>query len=451
MKVFVVDTNKQQMDPVHPAEARLLLKQQKAAIFRQYPFTLILKEPQPTEHMKPEPLRLKIDPGSKTTGIAIIKESGEVVFAMELTHRGQRIKKQLESRRVLRRGRRNRHTRYRKPRFNNRTRVAKWLPPSLKSRVHNIETWVNRLQKYCNIQAISMELVRFDMQKMLNPEIAGIQYQQGQLMGYEVREYLLEKWNRTCVYCGAKDTPLEIEHIIPRSRGGSNRVNNLTLACHKCNQRKNNQMVEQFLQNKPELLCSILAKAKKPLRDATAVNATRWNLYHTLKKTNLPVEVGTGGRTKFNRIQRNLPKTHWLDAACVGASTPEHIFQKHSQVLYVGAMGHGSRQMCNSDKYGFPRMKSKPRNKKVQGFQTGDIVEAVVISGKKAGQHIGRVAVRTSGSFNIKTKFETVQGIGWKHCRLIHMSDGYTYQHQSKTVSAKANSYPKPKGLGFTA
>ncbi|HKK91149.1 MAG TPA: RNA-guided endonuclease IscB [Desulfobacteraceae bacterium] len=316
MKVLVIDTNKKPLDPVHPAEARILLKQQKAAVFRRYPFTIILKEAVEPE-FEPEPLRIKIDPGSRTTGIAVVKDSGEVVFALELTHRGQRIKKQLESRRSLRRGRRGRKTRYRKPRFDNRTRSDKWLPPSLKSRVHNIETWVRRLQKYCNIQAVSMELVRFDMQQMQNPEVSGVQYQQGELAGYEVREYLLEKWNRTCVYCVKTDVPLEIEHIVPRSKGGSNRVSNLTLACTRCNQKKNNKPIEQFLRAKPELLKRILSKARAPLRDAAAVNATRWDLYHTLTRTGLPVEVGSGGRTKFNRTQRGLPKTHWLDAACV--------------------------------------------------------------------------------------------------------------------------------------
>ena len=428
MKVLVIDTNKKPLDPVHPAEARILLKQQKAAVFRRYPFTIILKEAVEPE-FEPEPLRIKIDPGSRTTGIAVVKDSGEVVFALELTHRGQRIKKQLESRRSLRRGRRGRKTRYRKPRFDNRTRSDKWLPPSLKSRVHNIETWVRRLQKYCNIQAVSMELVRFDMQQMQNPEVSGVQYQQGELAGYEVREYLLEKWNRTCVYCGKTDVPLEIEHIVPRSKGGSNRVSNLTLACTRCNQKKNNKPIEQFLRAKPELLKRILSKARAPLRDAAAVNATRWDLYHTLVKTGLPVEVGSGGRTKFNRTQRGLTKTHWLDAACVGASTPDQIFRKHQQVLTVEAMGHGSRQMCRPDKYGFPRTGSKPRNKKVKGFQTGDIVKAVVTAGKKAGCYVGRVAVRASGSFNIKTDTGTVQGIGWRYCRLLHATDGYRYNY----------------------
>ena len=232
MQVFVLDTNKRQLEPVHPAEARLLLNDQRAAVYRRYPFTIILKEEVP--EAKPTPLRLKIDPGSRTTGIAILRDSGEIVFAMELTHRGLRIKSQLESRRTIRRSRRNRKTRYRKPRFENRTRPKGWLAPSLKSRVYNIETWVSRLRSACNITEISMELVRFDTQLLQNPEISGVAYQQGELAGYEVREYLLEKWNRTCAYCGKTDVPLEIEHIVPRSKGGSNSVSNLTLACHGC-------------------------------------------------------------------------------------------------------------------------------------------------------------------------------------------------------------------------
>ncbi|MFK5952217.1 MAG: RNA-guided endonuclease IscB, partial [Desulfobacterium sp.] len=164
MKVFVIDTNKNPQDPVHPAAARLLLKEQKAAVHKKYPFTLILRE---DSKQQPEELRLKIDPGSRTTGIAVISDNtGEIVFAMELEHRGLRIKKLLDSRRGIRNSRRHRKTRYRKARFLNRKRQKGWLAPSLKSRVYNIKTWVRRLIKVCNIQAISMELVRFDMQKL---------------------------------------------------------------------------------------------------------------------------------------------------------------------------------------------------------------------------------------------------------------------------------------------
>jgi len=431
LKVFVIDTNKRPQNPVHPAEARLLLSEQKAAVYRNYPFTIILKDAQPEEEqVEPEPLRLKIDPGSRTTGIAIVNDSsGEIVFAMELEHRGIRIKKLLESRRNLRSSRRSRKTRYRQPRFSNRVTPNGWLPPSLKSRVYNIETWVRRLRKVCNVQAVSMELVRFDMQLLENPNITGIQYQQGELKGYEVKEYLLEKWGRECVYCGKTDTPLEVEHIKPRASGGSNRVSNLTIACTTCNQRKGSMPVEQFLSDKPDLLVKLLAKAKAPLRDAAAVNATRWYLYHQLNKTGLPVEVGSGGLTKFNRSKQSLPKTHWLDAACVGKSTPPNLYQSHKQVLCVKAMGHGSRQMCRVDKYGFPRTKAKTRSKNIKGFRTGDIVKAIVTTGKKVGTYVGRVAVRARGSFDIKTGGTTVQGIGHRHCRLLQSVDGYAYSN----------------------
>ncbi len=247
--VFVLDTKKRPLNPIHPGWARKLLSAMnevnrrsgssgRAAIYCRYPFTIILKYEIPQPDI--QPLRLKIDPGSKKTGLAIVNDkTGDVIFAAELEHRGQQIKKALDSRRASRRGRRHRKTRYRKPRFNNRTRPKGWLPPSLMSRVFNIETWVARLRRYCPITAISLELVKFDMQKMQNPEIAGVEYQQGELLGYEVREYLLEKFGRKCVYCelllrrftsfiGKENVPLQVEHIRPKTRGGSNRVSNLT-------------------------------------------------------------------------------------------------------------------------------------------------------------------------------------------------------------------------------
>jgi 5-methylcytosine-specific restriction endonuclease McrA len=219
-KVFLIDTEYRPLDPIHPAQARQLLRNGKAAVFKRFPFTLILKESRQDTPVKP--LRIKIDPGAKTTGLALVNDStGEVVWAAELEHRGFQIRESLTSRRQLRRGRRNRKTRYRAPRFDNRTREKGWLPPSLRSRVYNIETWVKKLRKISNITAISQELVKFDTQLMQNPDIQGKEYQQGTLAGYETREYLLEKWNRQCAYCNAKDLPLQVEHIHPKSLGGS--------------------------------------------------------------------------------------------------------------------------------------------------------------------------------------------------------------------------------------
>jgi hypothetical protein len=162
---------------------------------------------------------------------------------------------------------------------------------------------------------------------MQNAEISGVEYQQGELAGYEVREYLLEKFNRKCAYCAATDTRLEIDHVHPRSRGGSNRVSNLALACHSCNQAKGNQDIKDFLLGKPDVIKRVLAKIKKPLADAAAVNATRWVLFEQLKSTGLPVETGTGGQTKFNRTT-TLFTQNALDRCClcrsVNSQTSSH-------------------------------------------------------------------------------------------------------------------------------
>ncbi|MBZ5686409.1 MAG: RRXRR domain-containing protein [Acidobacteriia bacterium] len=263
-KVFVLDTNKHSLAPVHPGGARKLLSSGKAAVFRQYPFTIILKKV--VEAPTTPPLRLKIDPGSKTTGMAIVNDAtGEVVWAKE------------------------------------------------------------------------------------------------------------------------------------------------------------------FLAKKPEVLKRILAQAKTPLKDAAGVNATRWELYRHLQTLGLPLESGTGGRTKFNRVTRELPKTHWLDAVCVGTSTPESLIIKNVVPLQIRATGHGSRQMCRMDKYGFPRTGSK-QHKRVQGFQTGDLVRSVVTSGTKQGTYVGKVAVRTRGTFNITTAHGVVTDIHHRFCVLVARSDGYTYQ-----------------------
>jgi 5-methylcytosine-specific restriction endonuclease McrA len=429
-QVFVLDTTKQPLNPVHPGHARLLLKQGKAAVYRRYPFTLILKRAVEQPHL--EPLRVKIDPGSKTTGIALVNDaSGEVVWAAELLHRGEQIKRELDKRRAVRRSRRRRKTRYRKPRFNNRRKRTGMLPPSLESRVCNVLTWVRRLMRLCQLSAISQELVRFDTQALDTPDIEGVEYQQGTLAGYEVRAYVLLKWNHHCAYCDAREVPLELDHLHPRSKLGSNRVSNLVAACKPCNQRKGNQDVRDFLKGQPERLARILAQAKRPLRDAAAVNATRWALYERLKACGLPVECGSGGLTKFNRITRDLPKTHWLDAACVGRSTPESLFIKNVVPLRITATGHGSRQRCLMDKHGFPRTKPKGA-KRVKGFQTGDLVRAVVTSGTKQGTYVGKVAVRTRGVFNIQTAQGTVTDIHHRFCTLIARSDGYNYHSRKE-------------------
>jgi 5-methylcytosine-specific restriction endonuclease McrA len=418
---LVLNSNKQPLDPIHPGTARRLLTAGKAAVYRLYPFTIIHKQ---EVNQTPTPAEIKLDPGSKITGIAVV-QNNQVVWAAELTHRGRNIQASLESRRAIRRNRRNRKTRYRPARFLNRARPKGWLAPSLQHRVDTTLTWVNKLIKLAPIGSIIQELVRFDLQQLENPEISGVEYQQGELLGYEVREYLLNKWNRQCTYCETKDVPLQVEHVKPKASGGTNRISNLCLACDKCNKKKGTLDIKVFLAKKPELLRKIQSQLKAPLKDAAAVNSTRWALFNRLKLTGLRVSTGSGGLTKFNRTRLELPKAHWLDAACVGVVETLKVLT--NQPLLIKSQGHGTRQMCGTNKYGFPT-RHRTNQKIYFGFQTGDIVKSIVTAGTKIGEYVGRVAVRSSGSFNVSTKLGLIQGISHKYCQIISNKDGYNYQ-----------------------
>lgn len=426
MNVFVVDTNRNPVNPVHAARARTLLSSGQAAVLRRFPFTIVLKYAMAAPKIRP--LRIKLDPGSRTTGIALLNDAtGSVVIAAELSHRGMAVKAHLQARKRARRGRRQRQTRYRPARWQNRRRPKGWLAPSLQSRVNNVVVWVQRFRRLCPISAISMELVRFDTQAMQNPEIQGTEYQCGTLTGYEAKQYLLEKWQRTCVYCDKQGLPLQVEHIVPRAKGGSDRISNLTLACQKCNEKKGTQDVQEFLTQQPERLARILAQAKAALKDAAAVNTTRWHLYERLKQLGLPLECGSGGRTKWNRTQRGLPKTHWCDAACVGVSTPSQLKVGHVVPLSITAMGRQRRQMCLVDEHGFPRSKAKEASRK-HSFRTGDLVRAVVPAHlKQAGVHVGRMASKASGALTIATAKGPVTDIGYRYCTRLQRADGYAY------------------------
>jgi len=425
-RVLVVDAEKRPLMPCSPARARILLTQGKAAVLRRFPFVLILKEPRPDASVAP--LRLKLDPGAQTTGLAIVNDTrGEVVWAAELTHRGNQVRKNLMQRAAARRGRRSRHTQYRKPRWRNRRRPQGWLAPSLISRVQNGLTWVQRLRRFCPIGSLSVELVRFDMALVQNPDIEGVEYQRGTLWSTEVRQYLLTKWEHRCAYCGTAGLPFEIDHVHPRAKGGSDRVANLVVACHRCNQRKADQSIEAFLAAQPESLVRVQVQRKASLKDAAAVNATRWALYERLKETGLPLETGSGGLTKWNRQNRNLPKHHWLDAACCGRSTPERLLVQAVRPWVIEAKGRQSRQMINVDKRGFPVGKAKGPSR-VSGFRTGDLVKAVVPPHLKArGVHVGRVLVRTRGVFDIQTKSGRVKDVPARYCHSVHANDGYAY------------------------
>ena len=433
INVFVLDKNLKPQNPVHPAVARILLSERKACVHRAQPFCIRLSV---ASFQAPHGLQLKIDPGSVTTGVALVNHaSGEVVWGAELTHHGRAIKKKLEKRAAQRRSRRARKTRYRAARFLNRTKPKGWLPPSLLHRVHNTLTLAQRLCKLACVTGVSMELARFDTQAMESPGIAGALYQQGTLQGYEVREYLLEKFERKCVYCGAKGVPLQVEHVVPRALGGTDRVSNLALACEACNQAKGKQRIEDFLAGDQKLLKKIKAQLKAPLRDAAMMNATRWCLWRKLTELGLPVECGSGALTKFNRAQQGLAKEHWLDAACVGKSTPV-LRLRDVAPLFIKSYGRGSRQIWQTDAFGFPK-RPRAKAKEKFGFRTGDWARAAVPKGKNKGVHIGRITTRQKPSFGVGR----VDGIHPKRITLLQRNDGYEYSYaQPPQVRSRSRS-----------
>ena len=235
-----------------------LLTQRRAVVFRRYPFTILLREPSP--EVPAHPLRLKLDPGSKTTGLALVNDtSGAVVWAAELTHRGQQVKKHLTDRRAVRRSRRQRKTRYRLARWQNRRRKPGWLPPSLESRIANVMTWVARLRRLCPIGALSQELVKFDTQLLEHPEISGRRVSARNARRLRAARVSARKVGTTLLPTAPRTgVPLQVEHLTPRARGGSNRVSNLTLACEPCNVKKGTQTAAEF--GFPDLQ----AQAKQP-------------------------------------------------------------------------------------------------------------------------------------------------------------------------------------------
>lgn len=423
--VFVLDTHKKPLMPCTPKRARLLLARGRAVVHRLKPFVIRLKD-RCVEDSVLQSIALKLDPGSKTTGMTLARveetEQGAVhhgVYLSEVQHRGGEVHAAKQTQRNARRRRRSANLRHRQPRYENRRIPTGWLPPSLLSRVGNVLSWTARYTRWAPVTRIEVERARFDTQLLQNPEIDGVQYQRGELAGWEVRAYLLSKYEYRCAYCGKMSAAFEIDHIRPRSRGGSNRVSNLCVACHACNQAKGEQMAAEW--GHPE----VEARARAPLKDAAAINATRFKLIEALRVSGLPIGTWTGGRTRWNRARFRIEKTHALDALCVGELAG--VWVGKIKTLRIAAKGRGDHCRTNWTKEGFPRG-YKLRQKQVRGFKTGDRVRAVVPAKlKTAGIHVGRVQVRKSGSFDIETGAREIEGVNAKYCQLLQRGDGYDY------------------------
>ena len=431
--VFVLDKSKKPLDMISHAKARILLKNRLAVVHKIYPFTIRLKDNSCVGGDKA--YTVKIDPGSKTTGVAIVDNKDSVVMLAEIEHRGYIIKRNMDSRRAVRRHRRNRNTRYRPARFLNRTKPKGWLAPSVKSRANNVINFIKKYKKFLNINKVMIENVSFDTAQMTSStKLYGTKYQQGALYQNKLRSFVFSRSNNKCVYCGAPAQ--EIDHVIPRSSGGTNSTYNLVASCRNCNQMKSNLTLKEF----GKLMGKDFSKLvpKKLPKDAAIIQIARNYMVKEITKLVSDTTTYDAWLTKYNRDQLGLPKEHYYDALSVG--NIENYKFLTDKILQISAKGRGSRQMCRMDKYGFPRTSAKA-SKSVKGFQTGDMVKAIVPAGlKKEGEYLGKVAVRSSGQFDIQTRTKTIQGIWHKYFHIVQRSDGYLYSYKEcDSISGKNN------------
>ena len=416
-RVPVIDEAHRPLAPCSPRRARILVQQGKAhGRHRNGVYYLTLHRTIPQESI--QSADLMIDPGKSFTGLAIVRDDQHnnraVLFCTTIRHRND-VKKRLTQRASFRRTRRSR-LRFRKHRFSNRRRPADWLPPSLRSRLDNTLTWIDRLTRLIAISEIHVETTQFDAQRLRNPRVHGKDYQQGPLYRTTLRAFVIHRDNSTCRYCGKKARPVELDHVVPRSLSGPNTPWNLVVACHKCNRRKDNQTVAEFLKRRPQRLANIEAQLQKPLASAAHMNVIIPALLNRLRQQGVPVTEHDAAQTAANRQTLNVEKDHHIDAAVLGEPATLHGMPNH--ILAIKAIGRGQRKRIMPDKSGTPRSQHWPaycrlspserrkiptpghknRRKRIDGIGTGDLVQIQHASGTVRGHatpYRNRVSIGT--------------------------------------------------------
>jgi len=299
--------------PTSPAKARHLLEAGKAVVVCRDPFTIRLTVPS-GKHI--QEVTMGVDLGAKKVGVAAVAGGG-VLYQGEVALRDD-IRRRMDRRRMYRRNRRSRKCRYRAPRFGNRaaSRREGRLPPTIRSKADTTVKVVRRVASFLPVSLIRVEVSGFDTQAMQagREHLAGWAYQRGEQYGWEnTKMYVRARDNYTCQYCGVVMPPdLEVDHIVPRGRGGSDRPGNLVAACHDCNAKKGNKTASEF--GHPE----VQEQARRPLRAAAHTQAGKTATLEGLAEI-APVEITYGYVTKVDREALGLPKTHYCDALAIAS------------------------------------------------------------------------------------------------------------------------------------
>ena len=370
MLVYVLNKDGQPLMPTgRCGKVRRLLRDKKAKIVKRCPFTIQLLYEADTNT---QPITLGIDAGSKHIGVSATTEDN-VLYEADVELRDD-IVKLLSTRREQRRTRRNRKTRYRKPRFNNRKKLEGWLAPSVRQKVDCHLQVIANVHKLLPITNVVIETASFDIQKIKNPDVSGTDYQQGDQLGFwNVREYVLFRDGHTCQCCKgkSKDPVLNVHHIESRKIGGD-APNNLITLCESCHSGYHNGTVKL-----PKTIHRGMS-----FRDAAFMGIMRWKVYDRLKELYPDVSLTYGYITKNTRIENNLPKEHCIDARCIsGHPNAEPLgytfFQKkvrcHNRQIHKSTINKGGYRKLNQAPYtvfGF-RLWDKVIYKKEEGFVQG--------------------------------------------------------------------------------
>ena len=413
--------------PCSPAKARLLLKEKKAVVVRRTPFTIQLTIA--TGETK-QPVRLGVDAGYKHIGLSASTRKAEL-YASEVELR-QDITDLLSSRRALRRARRNRKTRYRAPRFDNRvcSKHKGWLAPSVKNRINAHLSRIEAVLRLLPITKITVETASFDMQLLKNPDISGKEYQEGEQLGFwNVREYVLFRDGHVCQHCHgrSKDPVLNVHHLESRRTGGDSPDNLLTLCetCHKALHRGE---------------ITLKTKRGQSFRAQAFMGMMRREVLNRLKASHPELEVHNtfGYRTKHVRIANDIDKSHCADAFCIAGNLGAErlgnfFFQKQTrrnnrQIHKLSILKHGLRK----------------RNQvpfEVKGFR---LFDKVACKGEE-GFIFGR---RSSGYFDVRKLVGThiSAGISYKKLRLLEKRQTYLTEIRKEEALP-----PLPEGRGLRA
>ena len=401
--VYVISQSGKALMPTNRhGKVRHLLREGKARVVRREPFTIQLLY---DSKEYTQPVTLGVDAGTGHVGLSATTEKIEL-FAAEVTLRRD-ITSLLAARREARRTRRDRKTRYRAPRFNNRRRKEGWLAPSVEQAAQSHLSLIHKVHSFLPIAKTVIEVAQFDTQLLKNPDIQGEQYQQGEQLGFwNVREYVMFRDGHKCQHCHgkSKDKVLNVHHIESRKKGG-NAPNNLITLCETCHKAYHRGVFK------------LKVSRGASLRDAALMNIMRWTVYNRAKQEFGNVRLTYGYITKNTRIQNRLDKSHTVDARCISG----HPLAKPCETLWrMRQIRRHNRQLyrANTLKGGIRKKNQAPRL--VKGFR---LFDKILYNGVECFIF----ARRTSGSFDIR-KFDGVRvnaGISYKKLTFKSISNSF--------------------------